>query len=252
MLVGNPVTLKPNYRAYAIFKIPSLEVIDYVRVKLKERREAVRLFQSAAGKKVDEAIRTAAEQQPSKEQGKSEVNPLPADAVERRLAIQKAISEAKSKEEIERLENMLAAGFVPNSENTKTSSGHSDVTDKSTEVNNKTTNEEEPTNVEKVATNRKRSASNKEESAKNAKTPGVEASQDTPTTRERKASTAKETDKESLPGANRKQRISPSEADDSSGKNEDEEEEGGSSTRSTRKRNVPARGASSKRTKQSS
>merc|ERR1712150_455454 len=35
-LLDNPVTRRPNYRLYTIHKIPSLKVLDFRKVKLKE------------------------------------------------------------------------------------------------------------------------------------------------------------------------------------------------------------------------
>ena len=48
-LIGNAVTSRPHYRMYAIFKIPQLKVLDFQKVKQKERDEAQRLFKSMTG-----------------------------------------------------------------------------------------------------------------------------------------------------------------------------------------------------------
>eukprot|EP00759_Apiculatamorpha_spiralis_P034567 PhF_6_TR35525/c0_g1_i1/m.51783/K11092/SNRPA1; U2 small nuclear ribonucleoprotein A' len=43
-LVENPVTRKTTYRLYVIFKLPQLKVLDYQRVKDKEREESAGLY----------------------------------------------------------------------------------------------------------------------------------------------------------------------------------------------------------------
>lgn len=111
VLVGNPITLKRNYRLYTIFKIPSLQVLDFQRVKLEERKAAKKLFGTEAGKKFDEAVKAAAVATSKKEEVESA--PLAADALERIAAIKKAISEAKTQEELDRLEGMLSIGVIP-------------------------------------------------------------------------------------------------------------------------------------------
>lgn len=43
-LVNNPVTTKANYRQYAIHRLPNLKVLDFSKVKRREREEAESLF----------------------------------------------------------------------------------------------------------------------------------------------------------------------------------------------------------------
>jgi U2 small nuclear ribonucleoprotein A' len=66
-LQGNPITSKRNYRLYAIWKIPSLQVLDSQPVKLKERKEAKRLFDSSVGQQIETVIKASASmpQQPT-------------------------------------------------------------------------------------------------------------------------------------------------------------------------------------------
>ena len=49
-MLHNPVVAKPNYRAFVIHKFPNLKVLDFKKVKLKERDEAKALFKSKKGK----------------------------------------------------------------------------------------------------------------------------------------------------------------------------------------------------------
>merc|ERR1712232_247826 len=48
-LVGNPITNKHYYRLYTIHTIPSLQVLDYIKINQKEREKAKRFALSAAG-----------------------------------------------------------------------------------------------------------------------------------------------------------------------------------------------------------
>ncbi|CAO3626621.1 unnamed protein product [Cunninghamella blakesleeana] len=43
-LLDNPISKKENYRLYVIHKLPSLRVLDFNKIKLKEREEAKALF----------------------------------------------------------------------------------------------------------------------------------------------------------------------------------------------------------------
>ncbi|RHY92611.1 hypothetical protein DYB37_001748 [Aphanomyces astaci] len=53
-LVGNPVARKSYYREYVIHTLPHLRVLDFKKIRPVEREEAVRLFNSLAGKKIVE------------------------------------------------------------------------------------------------------------------------------------------------------------------------------------------------------
>ncbi|KAK9379019.1 leucine-rich repeat-domain-containing protein [Kockiozyma suomiensis] len=43
-LIGNPVTRKENYRLYTIWRIPSVRILDFEKVKKLEREQAEELF----------------------------------------------------------------------------------------------------------------------------------------------------------------------------------------------------------------
>ena len=122
-LVGNPVTSRPFYRLYAIHRIPTLAVLDFERVKLKERREAARFFKSSAGKIFEEAVKKSAAAAPvgagagaAAAAGAATSNPAADDKVaamsdlERRVAIEAALRNVSSVEELERLEAQFAVG----------------------------------------------------------------------------------------------------------------------------------------------
>merc|ERR1712203_1330749 len=49
-LLHNPVVTKRNYREYVIHKFPNLRVLDFKKVKQKEREAAKQLYESKEGK----------------------------------------------------------------------------------------------------------------------------------------------------------------------------------------------------------
>jgi U2 small nuclear ribonucleoprotein A' len=51
-LLHNAVTRRPHYRHYAIFRLPQLKMLDFQRIRKKERIAAVKFFSSPAGKAV--------------------------------------------------------------------------------------------------------------------------------------------------------------------------------------------------------
>ncbi|XP_078355425.1 U2 small nuclear ribonucleoprotein A'-like [Oculina patagonica] len=48
-LLRNPVTNKPHYRLYVIHKLPQLRVLDFQRIKQRERDAAKRMFSGKRG-----------------------------------------------------------------------------------------------------------------------------------------------------------------------------------------------------------
>ncbi|CAE1289418.1 SNRPA1 [Acanthosepion pharaonis] len=126
-LLRNPVTSQKNYRQYLIHKVSSLRVIDFQRVKQKERFEASKLYKTkksatqlanghaapgkikktfVAGEKLSTAekrnVAAAAASVPSVVSAKEEIE-----------AIKKAIARAKTLQEVERLNQMLRSGQIP-------------------------------------------------------------------------------------------------------------------------------------------
>ncbi|XP_051568141.1 U2 small nuclear ribonucleoprotein A' [Myxocyprinus asiaticus] len=113
-LLRNPVTNKKHYRLYVINKIPQICVLDFQKVKLKERQEAEKMFKGKQGAQLakDIAKRTktftpGAGLQPEKKMG-----PSAADVE----AIKNAIANATSLAEVERLKGLLQSGQIPGRE----------------------------------------------------------------------------------------------------------------------------------------
>ncbi|CAK8689175.1 U2 small nuclear ribonucleoprotein A'-like [Clavelina lepadiformis] len=113
-LLRNPVTHRQHYRLYVIHQIPQVRVLDFRRVRLKERQESKKLFGSKQGKKLMTEIgkkqKTFVPGAPITSNGVEHTDgPSKAD----REAIKEAILKATSLEEVERLKQMLQAGQIP-------------------------------------------------------------------------------------------------------------------------------------------
>ncbi|KAF7838728.1 U2 small nuclear ribonucleoprotein A' [Senna tora] len=112
-LLDNNITKKANYRLYVIYKLKSLRVLDFKKVKNKERLEAQRLF---ASKEVEEEVRRtpAKISSPVETPKVSEVTEeqqapkVAAPTPEQIIAIKAAIVNSRTLEEVARLEKVLA------------------------------------------------------------------------------------------------------------------------------------------------
>lgn len=113
-LLENPVTKVKHYRPYMIHKCSkSLRILDFNRIKDKERKAAGLLFAGERGKKLLEEIappRTAGKDPSDLKTAEAvKVGPSP-EVIER---IKKAIAEAETIEEVTRLERALKSGVLP-------------------------------------------------------------------------------------------------------------------------------------------
>ncbi|RID57237.1 hypothetical protein BRARA_F00630 [Brassica rapa] len=112
-LLDNNITKKPNYRLYVIHKIKSLRVLDFIKVKAKERAEAAALFSS---KEAEEEVKKVSREEVQKVPDSMEESETPkvvAPTQEQILAIKAAIINSQTIEEIARLEQALKFGQVP-------------------------------------------------------------------------------------------------------------------------------------------
>ncbi|EFX71324.1 hypothetical protein DAPPUDRAFT_60299 [Daphnia pulex] len=108
-LLSNPVANKQHYRSYVINKLPSLRVLDFRKVKLKEREAARDLFKSKKGKVLAKEIAQKSKFLSAEAGNKA---PIGKNTNEAR-AIREAVANASTLEEVERLNQMLRAGVVP-------------------------------------------------------------------------------------------------------------------------------------------
>ncbi|XP_057473451.1 U2 small nuclear ribonucleoprotein A'-like [Actinidia eriantha] len=117
-LLDNNITKKPNYRLYVIHKLKSLRLLDFKKVKHKERIEAQNLFssQEAEEQAKKESAKTfvpgevpSTPEVPKEEQTPKTVAPTP----EQIIAIKAAIVNSQTLEEVARLEKALRSGQLP-------------------------------------------------------------------------------------------------------------------------------------------
>ncbi|CAL2031181.1 unnamed protein product [Caenorhabditis brenneri] len=114
--IGNPITHKENYRMYVIYKLPTVRVIDFNRVRLTERDAAKKLFKGKSGKKARDAIQKSVH---TEDPSEVEANGASTNAAgqnltdEDREKIKEAIRNAKSLAEVNYLQSVLASGKIP-------------------------------------------------------------------------------------------------------------------------------------------
>ncbi|VDO46765.1 unnamed protein product [Onchocerca flexuosa] len=156
-LIGNPLTHKPQYRLYVIYKLPSVRVLDFKRVRLAERKQADSLFKGKKGQKFrNEVVKKSKvilddeEDRQSRNLGVEDVKKIEAkfflanfqkfwflNIIERNSNFQyaqfnfvffkEAIASASSLAEVERLQAILQSGRIPERDWNHESIG--DVTD---------------------------------------------------------------------------------------------------------------------------
>jgi len=112
----NPVVTRRHYREYIIHKFPNIRVLDFKKVKQKERDMAKSLFKSKEGKTqlkdIMRKAKTFVPGEPLPEATNKVTNPAGLNPEQVRQ-IKSAIARAGSLEEIERLNQMLRSGQMP-------------------------------------------------------------------------------------------------------------------------------------------
>ncbi|KAL2653521.1 hypothetical protein R1flu_021649 [Riccia fluitans] len=115
-LLDNNVTKLPNYRLFLIHKLPKLQLLDFKKVKNKERQEAKKQFGTkeaeAEAKKIPAKTFTPGEVVPPVEPQPEEA-PRTGPTPEQMLAIKAAIASSQTLEEVARLEKALQTGQLP-------------------------------------------------------------------------------------------------------------------------------------------
>lgn len=111
-LLHNPITAKQHFRLYVVYKLPQLKLLDFRKIKQKEREEAKALFKSKKGKEIQKDIIKRSKtfipggnmHNIAKSKGLSD---------EEIRKIREAINKASSLEEVERLQKILQSGQIP-------------------------------------------------------------------------------------------------------------------------------------------
>jgi U2 small nuclear ribonucleoprotein A' len=96
-LLDNPVVSKKHYRLYLIHRCPSIKLLDFQKVREKERMEALQLFSGDYGHELLSQV--TAEPVLNKKPNAQDL-----------ARIRQAIQEASSLEEVTRLERLLESG----------------------------------------------------------------------------------------------------------------------------------------------
>ncbi|EDQ88574.1 uncharacterized protein MONBRDRAFT_32756 [Monosiga brevicollis MX1] len=119
-LLRNPVAAVSNYRLYVIYHMPQLKMLDFQKVKEKERAAAKALFESASGAELLETVKQHVGSSAALEKYQEEKLRQEAEAArimaENTAKIKTAIQNATSLEEVQRLEAQLRAGIMPGAE----------------------------------------------------------------------------------------------------------------------------------------
>ncbi|CAF3195076.1 unnamed protein product [Rotaria socialis] len=110
----NPIAMKKDYRLYVIHALPHLRTLDYNGITQKEREAARKIFKSKSGEKAKNKQKGTNTFVPGGELAKQQQQ-APRMTKKDADAIKKAIQEAKSIDEVERLKTMLQSGQMPHS-----------------------------------------------------------------------------------------------------------------------------------------
>uniref|UniRef100_A0A182WIV5 Probable U2 small nuclear ribonucleoprotein A' n=1 Tax=Anopheles minimus TaxID=112268 RepID=A0A182WIV5_9DIPT len=109
-LLTNPVSTKQHYREYVAFRFPTLRLLDFRKIRQKEREAANQLFKTKKGKDIHkDIVRKAKQALPPGVGGASspEKQAVQNASPEAIQAIREAIKRATSLQEVERLNRML-------------------------------------------------------------------------------------------------------------------------------------------------
>lgn len=113
-LLKNPVSHKKHYRFYVINKLPQLRLLDFSKIKKKERDEAAVLFKGKKGKQLEKTIGQKTKTfVPGAPIPNKQVNGSASTPKIDVQAIKEAISKAKTLEEVDRLTQLLKSGHIP-------------------------------------------------------------------------------------------------------------------------------------------
>lgn len=115
-LLDNPVTSRPNYRLYVIWRNPNLRIFDYQKVRESERSEARRLFgtfdkpTALASQIMGHKSKTFDILGTSGENGGREIVTKLTEDDKKRL--ENSLLNATSLEEMEKIERALKTGYI--------------------------------------------------------------------------------------------------------------------------------------------
>ncbi|OLL25381.1 U2 small nuclear ribonucleoprotein A' [Neolecta irregularis DAH-3] len=116
-VMDNPVAQKEYYREWLIWRCHHVRYLDFVKVKDSERKRAKALFEGKSGELTDlgamiKGLKTRTFEVGGTENGEKSAGPMRLTEAEQRQ-IEEAIKNAKSLNEVARLEGMLREGRIP-------------------------------------------------------------------------------------------------------------------------------------------
>lgn len=120
--IDNPICRILYYRPYVIYKLPFLKVLDFKKIKSQEREEAKQMFDGTTGKRLRDTILKRKPEEADAAELLAESTEEEATAHKRTktglsdadtVKIQEAIHQAKSLDEVIRLEKILRQGYIP-------------------------------------------------------------------------------------------------------------------------------------------
>lgn len=136
-LLQNPVFHKKHYRLYVIHRLPQLTLLDFQKIKLRERESAEAMFLGSKGQSLVQQIGRRSNtfipggsSTPVKAGGHAKMSTSAPNERSRQEAIAAAIASATTLEEVERINRMLQMGQVPGREEIKKNGAEAVVDDK--------------------------------------------------------------------------------------------------------------------------
>ena len=117
--------MRQHYRLYTILKIPSLQVLDFTKIKASERERAKRLASSAAGAALESDVQVEARQQQQQSStsstsltfvpgaGNTAQESFGIFTPEQKAQIREMVANAKSSAEMDRIEQAVTRGEFP-------------------------------------------------------------------------------------------------------------------------------------------
>lgn len=114
-LINNPLTTKPHYRYYVIHKLPQLKLLDFCKVKRKEREESKILFSGSDGDMLAKSI--GIKSKAVDDEFKHELESRDDEYRKRKFVEDEKTAQldAINKKSIDRINNLLKSGHVPGS-----------------------------------------------------------------------------------------------------------------------------------------
>ncbi|XP_065184607.1 U2 small nuclear ribonucleoprotein A'-like [Sycon ciliatum] len=111
-LLKNPVAANSSYRQYVISRLPQLRVLDFRKIKEKEREEAQKMFGDSHAASTSNTFEPG-ENLPARALDQAPAPAVPPPPNKDVQAIRAAIAQATSLDEMQRLEALLKSGGVP-------------------------------------------------------------------------------------------------------------------------------------------